>query len=636
MERLGRWYPREAAQAKFLLGGIGTGNVSIGPRGQLCDWELMNSPGKGVKIPYTFFALRTRAREETAVRILESEFVPPYECSHGIGSNDSGGIPRFRDSRLRAAVSRAEIELFDNTLPVDVRIEAFSPFIPLDAVSSGMPSFVLRYRVRNTTSAPIEASVCGCLTNPVGRTGDSLFFRMETDGHAVNTHRVEDGLEGIWYASDLPETHLLAGNMALVTTARAGVSVKPRWKRGGWWDGTHDFWNDFISDGMLESEDTGAAEAWGDDKQTYELKTGAVCVKKRLDSGQTQVFEFIISWFFPNRPSNWCGHIFNLCTDKDRQNTIRNFYATQWENAWQAARALNDDMARLERTTDLFIDTLMHSTLPAPLIEAAEANITVLRSTTCFRIEDGTLLGWEGCFPHCGSCEGSCTHVWNYAQTPAFLFPELERSMRRAEYLLETDETGAMAYRGYQALGGPRCDILLPAADGQMGSIIRLYRDWKLSGDDDFLRSLWDKVVLSIEFAMKYWDTDGDLLFDARQRNTYDIEFYGGNPFTQTLFIGALKACGQMARALGDARAVRYDALYQRAAQSMDEALWNGEYYQQKMEGLEGYKYQFGAGCLSDALFGQLLAHVAGLGYLLPEMRVKRAVSAVFRHNFIG
>ena len=29
------------------LGGIGTGTVSLGGRGELRDWEIMNKPGKG-------------------------------------------------------------------------------------------------------------------------------------------------------------------------------------------------------------------------------------------------------------------------------------------------------------------------------------------------------------------------------------------------------------------------------------------------------------------------------------------------------------------------------------------------------------------------------------------------------------
>jgi hypothetical protein len=45
-------------------------------------------------------------------------------------------------------------------------------------------------------------------------------------------------------------------------------------------------------------------------------------------------------------------------------------------------------------------------------------------------------------------------------------------------------------------------------------------------------------------------------------------------------------------------------------------------------------KYQYGEGCLSDQLLGQWAAHVAGLGYLLDESRVRTAVHSIFKHNF--
>ena len=39
-------YGADADQVAFLLGGIGTGNISVGPRGELKDWEIFNWPGK--------------------------------------------------------------------------------------------------------------------------------------------------------------------------------------------------------------------------------------------------------------------------------------------------------------------------------------------------------------------------------------------------------------------------------------------------------------------------------------------------------------------------------------------------------------------------------------------------------------
>ena len=54
------------------------------------------------------------------------------------------------------------------------------------------------------------------------------------------------------------------------------------------------------------------------------------------------------------------------------------------------------------------------------------ANLAVLKTPTVMRLEDGSFYGWEGLHETAGSCEGSCTHVWNYAYALPFLFPKLE------------------------------------------------------------------------------------------------------------------------------------------------------------------------------------------------------------------
>ena len=92
-------YPYEATECKFLLGGIGTGNVSVGTRGNYCDWEIFGQPGKGIHFPYTFFALWAKSKNtQPIVRILESRIQPPYTCSHGFISADLAGLPLFERS----------------------------------------------------------------------------------------------------------------------------------------------------------------------------------------------------------------------------------------------------------------------------------------------------------------------------------------------------------------------------------------------------------------------------------------------------------------------------------------------------------------------------------------------------------
>ena len=76
------------------------------------------------------------------------------------------------------------------------------------------------------------------------------------------------------------------------------------------------------------------------------------------------------------------------------------------------------------------------------------------------------------------------------------------------------------------------------ASDGQLGSILRAYREWLLCGDREWLRSLWAEIKRAMDYASVHWDTDQDFVLDGKQHNTYDIEFYGPNPLSGHLLSG--------------------------------------------------------------------------------------------------
>ncbi len=123
--------------------------------------------------------------------------------------------------------------------------------------------------------------------------------------------------------------------------------------------------------------------------------------------------------------------------------------------------------------------------MPPVVVESAIANLTVLRSNTCFRTADGRFHGFEGCKER-GCCFGTCTHVWNYDGSLAFLYPELSRSVRELELGFATDDEGRMDFRYNLPYGKERWGRA--AADGQMGVLLKLYLDWRLHGDAAWLR----------------------------------------------------------------------------------------------------------------------------------------------------
>ena len=617
-------YPPEASQAAFLLGGIGTGTISLGARGNLHDWEIFNNPARGNDIPNSFFAIRVKREEEgPQARVLESAFRPPYTQRSGYPSGKAGGLPRFASSALRGEYPFAWVTFNDDAFPVQVKMEAFTPFIPLNADDSGIPVAILRYIVKNTGDKSADVLLAGSLANVSGFNGFDAYGNMRTDGIAQNEYRDEKAYRGLFLANAALQPHLLNyGNIALMTRNES-VTSNPRWNTAGGWNGLQGFWNRFFHEGRVEDKpEEPLREGSG-------RSIGSLAIRHTLLPGEEKCFEFVLAWYFPTRTRCWDGW------QEQKENLIvKNYYATLFESAWHAGAYTIENLPRLEKHTRDFHRALFSSTLPDYVLDAVSSNITTLRSNTCFRLENGAFAGWEGCNDFTGSCFGTCTHVWNYAQTVAFLFPELERSARQTELLLETDNEGNMAYRTNQVFGLPKFQRM-PAADGQMGVIIRLFREWKLSGDSVFLKSVWDKAAKALDFAFTYWDTDGDLLFDASQHNTYDIDFVGPNPLSGSMFLAALKAGAEMAAFVGDTdHQKKYESAYKKIARQMNTLLWDSEYYIQKLEDVDERPHQYGKGCLSDQLLGQFLACVTGLGDILPKRRVQKALRSIYKYNF--
>ena len=615
------------------LGGIGTGTVSLGGRGDLRDWEIMNKPAKGFAPPWAFFALYAKAGDGPAVaRALEGVIdVGDYEGASG-SPLQNAGLPRFRQCAFHAAYPLAQITLEDDEVPVAVRLEAFNPLAPADAEASGYPAAVLRYVLINRSGETVTASVCGSLPNLV-----------EAGGTNVN-HAYAGSARGVLLTNTggdpCAEKY---GSLALATTAE-DVTLRTAWRQMGWKVPLLDFWDDFSADGRLEERE-GAPHA-------------SVAATVTIPPGEERAVTFLLGWHFPNRMTWTPVQEESSCCDCAGQhaNRVGNYYCTRFTNAWDAVERLADHLPELEAKTVAFVRALGDSDLPAEVKEAALFNLSTLRSQTCFRTEEGHFYGWEGCNDDCGCCYGSCTHVWNYEQATAFLFGALARDMREVEFLhAPRASDGLMCFRVGLPLSRAQ-QWPHAAADGQMGCLMKLYRDWQLSGDDAFLRRLWPMAKRALEFCWVPggWDADQDGVMEGCQHNTMDVEYFGPNAQMQGWYLGALRAGEEMARAMGEtAFAGRCRELFERGSAWMDAHLFNGEFYIHEVrtvaspddiapglrigmgaEQLSDPPFQLGAACLVDQLVGQYMAHVCGLGYLLDRDHVGETLRSIMRYNF--
>jgi uncharacterized protein (DUF608 family) len=358
------------------------------------------------------------------------------------------------------------------------------------------------------------------------------------------------------------------------------------------------------------------------------VQAGSVGVPLELAPGEAATITFVLSWYFPNRTNGWFG------AAPTQPPTVRVRYAGRFNSAWDVAHYVAGNLAQLQAATLQFRDALFGSSLPPAVTDALSSTMVVIRSNTCFWLADGRFYGWEGCLERGGACHGSCTHVWGYARALAFLFPSLEISMLRTAFLEEVEDSGKMRFRVGAHFDQP-FDFAVAAVDGQLGSLIRLWRTFLWTGDRALLLDAWPNARKCLDYAIATWDGDGDGVLDGEQHTTYDIELWGPNPLSGVIFLGALRAMEELALRVGDTgEARRYHAVFERSRARLDELLWNGEYYVRNLEDVDRHPYQHGPGCLADQMLGQLLAHIAQLGYLLPGEHVQAALDSVYRYNF--
>ncbi len=250
---------RALGEIAFPLGGIGTGTVSLGGRGNLRDWEIFNRPGKGVTLPYTFFSIWAKAADsEPITRVLESRLQPPYTRADGLASSEQAGLPRLDSCTFQGEYPFAKLAFTDRRLPLQVELEAFNPMAPLDADLSGLPVAIFTWRLHNPGPTAVDATLAFSIANITGYDGMATLDRNTNPkmlGRSLNSWHQEAGLAGIAMTTEkYAPNHANFGSLA-IATSWPDLTYTLRWKRAGWFDSFQSFWDDF-ADGQLRDDPT--------------------------------------------------------------------------------------------------------------------------------------------------------------------------------------------------------------------------------------------------------------------------------------------------------------------------------------------------------------------------------------------
>ena len=633
----------------FPLGGIGAGMFSLEGRGALSQFSIRNQPNVFWE-PCVFSALCVKGAKNVA-RILEGP-VPRWK---GFGLPGSGnglgdkayGLPRLASASFSSAFPFGTIEFEDKAFPVQVKLTGWSPFTPGDADSSSMPIAALEYTFTNPTGGPIDAVYSFNARNFMAAGTPEAGVRAIEGGFILD----EPG------ASDKPWDK---GSFAAVVD-EPGAAVNHAWFRGGWFDGLTLVWKEI---------EQGEPVARPPIKEGGASPGGSLFVPFTLKPGESKTIKLMLSWYVPNTNvgtgpvlegqgvCNCAGGCEGKEPDKP---THKPWYTSKFGSVRDVAAHWKENYDSLRAKSAKFTEAFFDTTLPQEVIEAVEANLAIIKSPTVLRQPDGRMWCWEGCHDGAGCCSGSCTHVWNYAQAIPHLFADLERSLRHTEFHESQDEKGHQMFRSSlpirETTHGSHA-----AADGQLGGIIKAYREWRVSGDTEWMKSMWPSVKQSMDYCIELWDPKHEGAVKEPHHNTYDIEFWGADGMCTSFYVGALKA----AMAMGDASGTDvslYEELLDKGLRYLDSKLWDGEYYNQQVqwEGLragspldfatlaggnksyspeaeeilkrEGPKYQYGLGCLSDGVIGFWMAEAAGLGKFGNLDRIKSHLKSIHKHN---
>jgi len=602
----------------FPLGGIGAGMVCLDGNGGFSNASLRHKPE--LNKPVLMFA--TLTAEKKIPRVLTGP-VADWKiyglpgAGNGLGATNFG-LPVCKLIKFVSKFPFGTVYLKQPDLPLNISICGWSPFIPADPDNSSLPVAAIEYEFKNYSGKEITGTFSFHCKNIVATNPANGKTRVLNDGY-------------ILYQEPIPDQPHLEGYFAIcIPDEESAVNC---WSGKGGFSDTHQLlWKDICHTEKLNILETGPG--------------ASTFVNITINPKSSKKITVLISWFVPNS---------QMKTGEGDSEYYQPWYTSRFQNINEIYNYWKQNYTKLKKTTEKFAEAFFTSDIPFEVIDAISSNLSIFKSPTMLRQKDGRLWCWEGCCDCSGCCAGSCTHVWNYCQAIAHLFPSLERSLRETEFNENQNEKGHQNFRSLLPIR-QNTHNFHAAADGQLGGIMKVYRDWKISGNDEWLKNLWPKIKQSLDYCIETWDPSHKGVLEKPHHNTYDIEFWGPDGMCTSIYLGALKAAIFMAKTLGHDYSL-YENLYRKGKKFMEEILFNGEYFEQKIvweeDELKKYReqhhldetmaqilekegpfYQYGKGCFSDGIMGAWLAEVCFVGEILDRRKVKKHLSSVWKYNF--
>ncbi|XP_032020000.1 non-lysosomal glucosylceramidase isoform X2 [Hylobates moloch] len=526
---------------------------------------------------------------------------------------------------------------------------------------SSLPVGVFVWDVENEGDEALDVSIMFSMRNGLGGGDDApggLWnepFCLERGGETVQ------GLLLHHPTLPNPYTMAVAARVTADTTVTHITAFDP--------DSTgQQVWQDLLQDGQLDSP-TGQSTP----TQKGVGIAGAVCVSSKLQPRGQCRLEFSLAWDMPRIMFGAKGQVhYRRYTrffgqDGDAAPTLSHYALCQypeWEeriSAWQSP-VLDDRSLPAWYKSALFNElyfladggTVWLEVLEDSLPEELGRNMCHLRPT----LRDYGRFGY---------LEGQEYRMYNtydvhfYASFALImLWPKLELSLQydmalatlredltRRRYLM----SGVMAPVKRRNviphdIGDPDDEpwlrvnayLIHDTADWKdlnLKFVLQVYRDYYLTGDQNFLKDMWPVCLAVMESEMKF-DKDHDGLIEngGYADQTYDgWVTTGPSAYCGGLWLAAVAVMVQMA-ALCGAQDIqdKFSSILSRGQEAYERLLWNGRYYN-----YDSSSRPQSRSVMSDQCAGQWFLKACGLGEgdteVFPTPHVVRALQTIFELN---
>jgi uncharacterized protein (DUF608 family) len=656
------------------LGGIGSGSVELLPDGEFHYWQIANPPrltrisldkkvddGEGSTGALSFWI---RAKGENSKPIIRK-----------LGMKTDADDFTYRMFAWNKPIEKIDfngsfpicnLKYIDDDLPCKVFLRAVSPFVPHNSDFSATPGFYLDFTVENPTDDNLEISLLGALEPN---------FANKKEGCKNTLVNMDNGF-GIHIQPEKNSKSASCGDVCLsinsdgensYITADKFRFLKEYVGNSDFGVTQESFLFDFREFGVLPNSEIGVKptaiplnlnlltnekldslcneyskypfaisllkriqhctpqfpsnrekkieflkccrkQMW---RMGKDFGSCALCSKIALAPNEKKNVRFVLSWYFPNHFSK-------------KGKRLGHYYENLYKNSLDANKFLTDNYNSVYKTAVDFADLLYNTNLPSVYPDAWSSNLSQLVKSSCY-LKNGKFGLWEGL----GYCGFHTTDITYHASFSLInLFPDLQKKQMKmgAEFQRKDGRVHHLFKPDFEHV-----DNGFDRVDMNMQFVLMVLRDYLFTGDRDYLSFLWDNVKRAMDSIEKL-DTDGDGLPDYdTKRNTYDSwNFSGTSAYISILWLAALKSAIIIAEKMGDqTRQNKWNSILEKGKVSLEEKLWNGEYYNLWRNDTETDE-----SLMTDQLDGEWFLRMMGVTGNLSNERIRNVIKFIFEKNF--